>query len=91
MKDLEDLTEKGRQLWAEVDVLVDKIDDQECDIIKENIARCVMVMPTELSSFVKNVTRHQCIAATHVFVMMMSPEERAHMYKPYAILVQCLP
>lgn len=59
--DLEDLTEKERQLWAEVDVLVDKMNDQECDIIKENIARCVTVMRTDLLCKECNQTQtHSC-------------------------------
>jgi len=42
----------------------------------------------DLSNFIKRVTLHQCTAATHVLVFMISNEERR--MKPYALPVQCL-
>ena len=39
-------------------------------------------------SFVKRVIKYKRVAATHVMVVLISPEER--LSKPYALAVQCI-
>lgn len=89
VKELDELMKTGRQLMAELGVLVDKVNDCNYDLVKENTARRLTVLRKELCAFLKGIIRQQHTAATHVFIMMISPEERLH--KPYAIPVQCLP
>ena len=44
---------------------------------------------SSLSTFVRNLSRHQRVQATHMFVFMISCDKRDS--KPYAVPVQCLP
>ena len=39
-------------------------------------------------TFVKRVTKYKRVAATHILVLMISPEQRTS--KPYALPVQCI-
>ena len=56
---------------------------------EENIARRLTKLRPRLMEFIKQSTHQRRIAATHVLVIMISPEDRSK--KPYALPVQCIP
>ena len=89
IKELEDLNAQGRKLIVSASVLIEKCEDSLCDYVAENISRQLQLFRDSLYLFVKNVTQHRRHPATHIFVFMISPEERR--MKPYAIQVQCIP
>ena len=63
--------------------------DPVINLVDVNIARWLSNIRETVSSFIRDLSRHQRVAATHIFVMMISSERRN--MKPYAIPVQCLP
>ena len=89
IKELEDLNSSGRQLRVNISVVVDKLRLPAAHGEKENIALKVTRLRDEMVRFVKGLSRHQRTAATHLLVVMISPEERRK--KPYALPVQCIP
>ena len=89
LEELKKLNDDGRKLLAEVRVLQDIIGDHTTDFVLENVPRRLTNFRRSVTSFVKEATRHHRVAATHVFVIMISPEDRSQ--KPYAFPVQCLP
>ena len=56
---------------------------------QNNVAGKLTSIWQKLLQFTKRITYFKRIAATHVFVFMISPEMRDR--KPYAVPVQCLP
>ncbi len=54
-----------------------------------NIPRKLTDVRKRLTTFVKAVTRHRRTVASHLLVIMISPEDRSS--KPYALPVQCIP
>ena len=89
IKELEHLNSSGRQMRVNISVLVDKLRLPGSHGENENIALKVTKLRDEMVKFVKNLSRHQRTAATHLLVVMISPEERKK--KPYAFPVQCIP
>lgn len=73
----------------DVNCLNEKLQDENCDWIEDNISRQVTIMRKRVTAFVRAASRHKRTAATHVLVIMISPEERNA--KPYALPVQCIP
>lgn len=78
-----------RNLVVDISSLIDKVKDDQCDLVKENVARKLTLLRTSLTDAVKMLSKHQRVAATHIFVIMISTETRDR--KPYALPVQCLP
>lgn len=87
--ELEELNKQGRQLMVDAASLSDKYEDCTCDIVVENIPRIFEVLRSKLQPFLKVLYRYLRKPASHVFVFMISPEERQS--KPYALPVQCIP
>ena len=54
-----------------------------------NLPRKLTALREKMTCHTKGITRHKRVAATHVFVVMISTEQRTH--KPYALPVQCFP
>ena len=88
VKELNDLGESGRQVYAEIKALTSRMQVREGSR-QENIPRILQTIRQKAITFVKGVARHQRTAATHVLVFMISSEERNK--KPYALPIQCLP
>lgn len=88
VKELSELNEIGRDLFSSTKVLLTKVDRQS-SLTEENIPSQLKVIRQKLVNFIKGVTRHQCTAATHILVFMISTEDRRR--KPYALPVQCIP
>jgi len=57
--------------------------------VDENMPKCLRSFCTDLTQFIKNIFVHQRESASHIFVFMISPEERNT--KPYALPIQCIP
>lgn len=85
--ELDWLVKEGRQLRAEISTLRSSI----CALqeAEENIARRLTKLRPRLMEFIKQSTHHHRVAATHVLVIMISPEDRSK--KSYALPVQCIP
>ena len=89
VQELQELTSTVCQLIVDIASLKDKLQDPHYDIVKENTAPTLKCLRSELVEIVKKLSKHQRTAATHIFVVMVSPESRSK--KPYALPVQCLP
>ena len=86
--ELSNLNQSGRQLSVEIKCIMDKLKDN-CSWEDVNIPCHLTNIKKSLTAFIQDVTRYRRVAATHVLVFMISPEERNK--KPYALPVQCLP
>ena len=89
MKELSELNEIGRMLFADIRRLVAKIKSNDSVWVEENIPSQLSHIRSSLVSLITGVTRHKRTAATHILVFMISSEERRK--KPYALPVQCIP
>lgn len=88
IEELSKLNQNGRKLVVEIDLLKELIkDDSRRD--ETNLPRKLKELREMMTCHTKGVTRHKRMAATHVYVVMISTEQREH--KPYALPVQCLP
>lgn len=88
VKELDDLNSKGRSLLLECSVLREAVIDPDYDTITNNLPRQLSVLRENVLLFVKRVTKYRRVAATHILIVMISPEERNS--KPYALTVQCI-
>jgi len=57
-------------------------------VARQKCSKTIKSIRQKLTTFIKGVTQHQCTAATHILVFMISNEERRT--KPYALPVQCI-
>ena len=88
--ELENLNETGRKLLVDLRSLLMKYNaPTPNDFVDEDVPNCLKSFCSDLTQFIKNVVVHQREPATHVFVFMISPEERNK--KPYALPIQCIP
>ena len=78
-----------RNIAVDISSVAEKIQDETCDLVKENIARTISCIHTLLSDAVKLLSKHQRTVATHIFVIAIGTESRNR--KPYTLPVQCLP
>ena len=85
---MEDLNKEGRLILTENSVLKDRITDPGYDVIANNLALQLSKLQKKLLLFVKRVTKYRRLVATHVLVVMISPEERQS--KPFNSAVYCL-
>ena len=89
MKEIEELIQQGRKLIVEIQVLTERLSDEGCNAVVENIAKSLASLRRQMTSFVKALSKHQRETASHIFVLMISSESRNR--KPYALPLQCLP
>lgn len=87
VKELSDLNVSGRKLIVDGESLCDRMGS--CNWIEENIPSFLATLRKRLVAFVRAASRRKRTAATHVLVIMISPEDRRS--KPYALPVQCIP
>ena len=88
VKELSDLNKTGRELIVECTTLVEKLLDPSYDSIANNLANQISTFRERVLSFVKSTTMYRREPATHILVVLISPEERNK--KPYALAVQCI-
>ena len=89
VQDLQELLASVRQLSVDIVTLKDEIEDENYDPVEQNTAKTLKSLQSKLIETVKRLSKHQRTAATHILVVMVSPENRSR--KPYALPVQCLP
>ena len=87
--ELSRLTEECRALGVELMNLLEKLEDESTDIVRSNVARTLTVCQERLRTFIKGVTRHKRMPASHILVTMISSSERNQ--KPYALPISCIP
>ena len=63
--------------------------DPSLDLMDLNIARRLSNIRDTVTGIIRDLSRHQRAVATHIFVFMISSEQREA--KPYALPVQCIP
>ena len=83
------LNEKGRALNTDRAALLDSMQLSEADQAKKNIPRKLSSIRERLLEVIQGVFRFKHVAASHIFVMMISSELRNK--KSYAVPIQCLP
>ena len=89
LKELETLCEDGRKLKVEIEVIVGHLSNPDADVVLLNVALKISNLKKRLTSFVESLSIQQRTSATHIWVIMISPEDRRS--KPYALPVQCIP
>lgn len=89
VEELKQLTEKCQSLVASASSLRDITSDTTSDFESLNVPGRLDVFRLSLTAFVRSLSRHQRVQATHMFVFMISCDKRDS--KPYAVPVQCLP
>lgn len=87
--ELEELNKHGRQLMVDAAALSDKYNDPMSNLVSENVPRIFETFRLNLKPFIKLLYNYKRQQASHVFVFMISPEERQT--KPYAFPIQCIP
>jgi len=73
-KDLNDINERGRKIIQECDIIKQKLEDSSYDRISNNFAKTISMLCDLAHTFTKRVTKYKHVAATHVLVLMISPE-----------------
>lgn len=86
---MESLCDDGRQLKVEMEVIIDHLSNPNADLVHLNVALKISNLTKRLTSFVESLSKQQRTPATHIWVIMISPEDRRR--KPYALPVQCIP
>ena len=72
-----------------ISVALDRLKDEEVDVIQENIASLLASIEKGLSLFVQSLSSIDAKLLLIIWVVMISPEDRRA--KPYALPVQCFP
>ena len=88
VEELGRINECGRRLIVECECLKSKLLQSDYNLITDNFARQLCSFKEKSLTFAKQVVKYRRTPATHILVVMISPEERNK--KPYAIPVQCL-
>ena len=86
VKDLNTLLGNSRKFKVEIDIILDLLRTLTSDLIGANIAHKILMVQSDLKA---TLSRYKRVAATHVWTVMISPENRQQ--KPYALPVQCIP
>lgn len=89
VEELKRLIDKCQELIATISGVIQVVDNPMTDMIQANVAGRLGSVRETLSSFTRDLSRHQRSPASHIFVFMISNEQRNA--KPYALPVQCLP
>ncbi len=69
VQELEDLIKGLRKMVVDISTMSEKIQDEQYNLVKENVARKLSSTRGELLEVVKKLSRHQRSAATHIFVL----------------------
>ena len=87
--DLSRLNEGSRKMHTESQQISELAEGAEEGFLARNAPRRLSLLRKKMLEFLQGLYRFRRQAATHVFVLMISPEQRDS--KPYAIPVQCIP
>lgn len=89
VKELKQLVDHFQKTIQSVTSVKSIITDDAIDMIEANVARQLSSIRETATTLIRNLSRHKRVSATHIFVMMISCEQRN--VKPYSLPVQCLP
>ena len=89
VEELKRLVDSCQQLIATVSSIIGVLDDPLIDMDEANIAQRLHKVRENAYTSTRDVSRHQRVPASHIFVMMIASEQRN--IKPYALPVQCVP
>ncbi len=89
MDELSRLSTQEKSLLVQCRATRERHASPDCNSVGENIPRQLSDLRSQVTPFVRGVTRFKRTAATHLLVFMISHESRDR--KPYALPVQCLP
>ncbi len=89
VEELQRLDQNGRALTVDCQCLADKVIDPNYDIVEDNLPKQFCSFKANTIKYADSVVKYRRTAATHVLVVMISPEQRNR--KPYALPVQCMP
>jgi len=88
VKGLESLNEFGRKLITESGCLKGKLTQQSYNMVVDNFPKQLSSFKEKTLNWIKKAYKYHRTPATHILVVMISPEERNK--KPYAIPIQCI-
>ncbi len=88
LHELESLNTNARELIEEIRYLKMKLLNPHYDRIADNFVKKLCCFKEKSLRHFKIITKYRRSPATHILVVMISPEERNK--KPYAIPVQCI-
>lgn len=83
------LIDSGRKTRVEVQCLLDSLESDVVDQRRAYQNHRISKLKSTLREIVRGFYRYRRTAATHVLVVMISPETRNK--NPYALPVQCIP
>ena len=89
VEELRQLVDHFQNVIRSVTTVNSTIADDAIDKIETNIARQLSGIRETATTLSRDLSRHKRVSATHIFVMMISCEQRN--VKPYSLPVQCLP
>ena len=89
VQELERLDKAGRKLVVDCECLTSKLLSSEHNIRQDNLPKQLCCVKDNMVNYANSVVKYRRTAATHVLVVMISPEARNK--KPYAVPVQCIP
>ena len=87
--DLSHLSDDGRKIRVDLHQLHDLAEASETSFLSLNVPRRLTMLRERLLTFLQGLYRFRRVPATHLFVLMISPEQRDS--KPYALPVQAVP
>ena len=88
VEELSRVDDIGRKLIVDCSALAGKLLQPGYNRVTDNFARMLCTFRDKATQFSKRAVKYRRTPATHVLVVMISPEERSK--KPYALPVQCM-
>ena len=89
VEELKNLVDCYQRTIAIVASVTEVVADSSLNLMDLNIARRLSNIHDAVTGLIRDLSRHHRAAATHIFVFMISSEQREA--KPYALPVQCIP
>lgn len=89
LDDLSHLSEDSRKIRIESQQIHELAEGPEATFLALNAPRRLTLLRKKMLAFLQGMYRFRRVAATHIFVLMISPEQRDS--KPYALPVQAVP
>ena len=89
VEELKNLVDSYQTAIATNASVTEIVADSSLNLIDLNIAHRLSNIRDTVKGIIRDLSRHQRTVATHIFVFMISSEQREA--KPYALPVQCIP
>ena len=90
VEELQKLIDDNQKVTVDINVLLGCLENENVDMPSIfDPAQALSNIRQQFAAFVRSIYRHKRTPATHVFVMMISSEQRQT--KPYALPIQLIP